>query len=516
MSGLIKILRWYFGVEALLLFVLPALAVWNSPPAALLHPRAMSFKELMRMSVVLATFGGVLLALVAVCGMAWWTLPQGKPSARGWAMAASLLNVPLVLVDRPMWLSTAAGITGLWVFSHRQRFARIALAAANIPRPPGDGTSRIVDMAAQLAMCGGVLAAWSFWPRWAQLRNLPVAEGWPLLVELVCALLISTAVHELGHVIAGWAFGMRLRAFVAGPFHWRFRSGRWEFEFHPAGFLLSAGAAALVPSSPEERRWRDIAVPSAGPLASLLLGAAALCATLEASGRPWEQGWEFLALVTTCCLLTFIVNLIPLRPEGSYSDGARIYQLLAGGAWVDVYRAVSIAGSSLVCSVRPRDYDIGVVQRASRFLTRGRQALVLRMYACWFFFDSGQFPNALRALEEAESVYAQGAPGLSPELHSELVFANALLKRDAVAARLWWERMQREEAPRLTADYWKARSALLWIENRVEPARAAWDRGNERAQELPHAGAYEFTRHCFAHLRVLIDLAPVSYATGNS
>jgi Peptidase family M50 len=511
MSGLIKILRWYFGVEALLLLVLPALVVWNAPPTALLHPHAIPLYKLIRAWAAVVSFGGAQLALAVIFGMAWWTVPKGV-SSRVWAIAASLLNVSMILVSRPMWLATAAGITGLCVFTKHEALARFARTAAETPRPRGDGTSKLLDTGVQLGMCGGVLVAWSCWSGWAEMRTLPMMDGPLLLFALVLASLISTTVHELGHAIGGWAFGMRLCVFVAGPFHWRFRSGRWEFEFHPAGFLLASGAAGMAPSSKNNCRWSDIVPIAAGPLTSLIIGAIALWATLGAKGSPWERCWELLALLTTCSLLTFAINLIPLRPEGSYSDGARLYQLLSGGAWVDVYRAFAIAGSSLVCAVRPREYDIQVIQRAARFLTRGQQALVLRIFAYRYFFDSGRFPEALRALSEAESIYAQTELTISAEIHSDFIFANAFLKRDSAAAGVWWERMQTENAPRLSADYWKARSALLWIENDVEQARAAWDKGKALAQTLPDVGANEFTRYCFAQLRQVLDSTRVSCA----
>jgi hypothetical protein len=92
----------------------------------------------------------------------------------------------------------------------------------------------------------------------------------------------------------------------------------------------------VIPASPEDRRWRDVSVLAAGPLANLWLGSIALWATFTAKGRHWEQAWELLALIATFSLVEFIINLIPLRPEAEYSDGARIYQLLSGGPWVDV------------------------------------------------------------------------------------------------------------------------------------------------------------------------------------
>lgn len=514
MSSLAKILRWYFGIEALLLLVLPVVAVWNAPPIRLLHPGGMSPHALMKVWMTLAIFVGVQLALAAIFGMAWWTLPKGRTSSRVWAIIASLLNIPLIWIGRPMWISTAAGIAGLLVFSRRDALARIGVKTPKSPRIPGDGTSRLIDITAQVAMYGGVWAALSWWSRWAETKDLSRLHGMPFLLEVVLASLISTAVHELGHVLAGRAFGMILRRLVLGPFDWRLRGGKWEFQFHPAGFLLNGGATGLVPVILNNQRWRDARVTAAGPLASLLLGIVTLWATLAAKGRFWEQAWELLALVATFSLLAFVMNLIPLRPEAHYSDGARIYQLLRGGAWADVYRASSVVGCSLVSSLRPKDYDIEAIQRAARFITQGRQGLLLRLYAYLYFFDSGRIPEALQALDQAETVFAQSASDIPADLHTDFIFGSAFLKRDAPAARVWWKRMEAKKAPHLSADYWKARSALLWIENQAEQAQAAWDKGNELVQKLPQAGAYEFERYCFAQLRQVLDVSPAPALPG--
>jgi hypothetical protein len=474
MPNLAKALRWYFDFQALLFFAAPVLALWNAPAIRTLHPGGISPHALAHLWVILAIFVGVQLGLAAIFGMAWWTLPKGKTSSRVWAITASLLNIPLFWIGRPIWISTAAGIAGLCVFSRREALAWIAVKPAKEPRVAGDGTSRLVDLTAQVAMYGGVLAGLFWWSRWAETKNLSTVHGLPILLEIMLASLITTAVHESGHVITGWASGMKLRTLIVGPFQWRLRGGRWEFQFHPAGFLLGSGMAGMVHANLDDREWPEVARLAAGPLASLLLGAITLWATLAAKGRFWEQAWELLALLTTFSLLAFVVNLLPLRPEAHYSDGARIYQLFRGGPWADVYRALSIVGSSLASPLRPKDYDIEVIRRAARFVTHGQQALVLRLYAYLYFFDSGRIPDALQALGEAESVYAQGTSAISAELHTDFIFGNAFLKRDAPTARLWWERMEARKrmpgknSPGLSADYWKALSALLWIENRVE------------------------------------------------
>ena len=138
-------------------------------------------------------------------------------------------------------------------------------------------------------------------------------------------------------------------------------------------------------------------------------------------------------------------------------------------------------------------------------MTNGTQGLLLRLFAYLYFFDCGRIPEALQAMAEAESIYEQSPSGVPPELHAEFIFGNAFLKRDAATARLWWERMEASKPRGDSSDYWLARSALFWIENRVKEAREAWAKGNILAQQLPNAGAYEFDRYRFNQLGRAFD-----------
>jgi hypothetical protein len=74
---------------------------------------------------------GVLSVQAAIYGMAWWTVWKRKPSARAWAIAASLTTILLSLLiiwsnlhhSRPIWwcsgVMLAWGITGLVGFVRR-------------------------------------------------------------------------------------------------------------------------------------------------------------------------------------------------------------------------------------------------------------------------------------------------------------------------------------------------------------------------------------------------------------
>jgi hypothetical protein len=197
----------------------------------------------------------------------------------------------------------------------------------------------------------------------------------------------------------------------------------------------------------------------------------------------------------------FLLNLLPVMPQGQhYSDGAQIYQLASRGHWGDVHLAFAMVSSTVVTVQRPRDYDIRVIERAAAFLTRGQKALMLRMFACFHYLDTGQQKNGIEALRSAEGIYPDVAAALGADQHAEFVFVNALYKRDRGRARMWWEKMQSKGESNYQTGYWKARTALSWIEGRMEDAQEAWQKGNAVARAKPRTGVYDFERWCFEEL----------------
>jgi hypothetical protein len=506
MVKLAKFLNLCFALTAGMVGVLCLLSLWSYVHSP--HSRIATLTA-GKAGVLTLLFGGQL-AIAALFGMAWWTVRKGKRAARGWALVASTAEivfsaVPLLAKSSPIWLVTATGAAGLYVFSRRDVLAEIAASSESSARLPGDGTSKFVDTAVRVAGYGCALVALFLWTGWAERRHLPVSDGFSLLFLLVLAELVCVAVHESGHAFTGWALGMKIRSFAVGPFQWQLRSGKLEFEFHPSGFFASGGKTGFVHANAADARWRDVFTFAGGPAASLCLGLLALWGTFTAPGRPWQLAWELMAFVAVFALVGFVTNLLPIRPEANYSDGARIYQLISGGPWADAHRAFSIAGSSAFTPLRPRDYDIQAIQRAARFLTHGRQALMLRLLAYFHYLDCDRIPEAIEALGEAEAVYDQSPADIAAEVYAEFVFGNAFLKHDAAAAREWWERLEAGKPRRDDTDYWLARSALFWIENKPEEAREAWSAGNAIAQERPAAGAYEFDRERFARLREVLD-----------
>jgi hypothetical protein len=290
------------------------------------------------------------------------------------------------------------------------------------------------------------------------------------------------------------ALGMKLSAFIVGPFQWRIREGRWIFQFTIKRLFTGGGATALVPTDPLQPQGREIAMIAAGPTAELLFGLAALWLLLAAYGQAYDSLWGLLAVIVTICMIGFAGNLIPVNPDGLYSDGARIYQLMKGGAWADLHRAMTLAASTTVTPLRPRDYDIETINRVAALVTRGMHAALLRLLASSYYLDCEKLDEASQAVTEAEMV-CRDLGEVPPELCVALVYRIAFLRRDTQSARYWWERAGTGKAVHKGADYWLANCALLLSEGSTDEARDSWNKADELVKQLPAAGDYEFDRY---------------------
>lgn len=456
-----------------------------------------------------------------VYGAACWSFWRGKSSARRWGIAASMLNAALgglfLYMDRRYLLESpgafvnadsvllAFGLAGLIAF----RRDDVASAEESLQPIPGDGTNAILNRMVWLAGAGAFLAGMSWWWRWAHMHNLPAEETSfaAKLMVLVVAQLAMVGIHEFGHAAMGRALGMKVRGFIVGPLQWHVRDGRWRFRFVLAGFLMPGGATTVVSGDLRQPAWREVTMVAAGSTAGLLSGAAAAWMVLTSPHSRQEQIWLTLAVFATLSLVVSILNLIPFRTKSFYSDGARIWQMLRGGPWTDLHRAFSAAAATTVTPLRPRDFDIAAIQRAAEAIPSGQQALMLRLLASSYYLDRGCLAEAGQALQEAEAIFQRSATDIPAELCTAFIFGKAYVQRDGAGTRLWWDRMEAKKPQRHDADYWLARSAFCWSEQRLEEAWESWEKGNALVTTLPRVGVYESDREHFALLRRELESA---------
>lgn len=534
MPKLRKFLYGCFGYATFLYFLASVLTVKGFVHSLFTGPlnRIHHQPSLRMLAIVLAALSQLVRAtpviLTVVNGMAWWTFKTGRPSARRWALTASasivLASVLLLVAAIRMQRYGAHGHpNGLFLLVNVHLFVGLAgfvefakldprnktFLKAGPPRISGDGTNKVFDALALIVQLGGVAVGMSLYMGWSRSHHLAIVRGYLSLLQVAIVLLVVTVIHESAHALTGLALGMRLRAFIIGPFQWRNADDRWNFKFLPGQFMAVSGAAGLVPARPDQSRWIEIATIAAGPLSNLLSGAIAVEVALYAQGKPYEPLWEFFALFATISLVTFAANLIPFRPDSLYSDGARIYQILRGGPLADYHKTVAILCSTLVTPLRPKDYDIHAIQRASAHFTSGPRALRLRFLAARHYFDQSRYAESSVALAEAERIYYREPDSDIPaEICSAVVISVLLPNRDADAARRWWRRLGSQTPEQLNPDYWLAKCAFHWAEHDPAAAREAWNTGQAYLEKLPGSGSCNYDRDCYVRMQEVLAAAP--------
>ena len=513
MNELRKYVSWIFGITFLIGVPITYSTTVNLLKAILRsHPSApLPFSS----RALLLVIPWVIPFQTAVFGIAWWTVFREKHSARVWGILASLsflawVILPLLITPRFFWrgdlLILAIGVVGLIAFVWPVQPLQVSVEAQPSPHLPGDGTSAFLNKAWQFASLLAYWGTYSWWLGWLRAHDLPRPDFISGTLRLVGFALIIVALHESGHALAGVLLGMKVRAFLAGPFQWRIRDGKWTFAFEPRQILVTMGATGIVPTTRDFTDFALLATAASGVLVNAVTGAVALwLADIGAAGEAAGPVTLFGAFSVAVAFM----NLVPFRFRDYYSDGAQIYQILSGGAWTDFRRVLALAGAATVSPVRPKEYDIEAIHRAGETITQGRQGLLLRLLAYSYFLDHGNLAAAGQEVVHAVSIYNTSAADAPAELVSCFVFSSAYILRSAEVTRQWWAHFEAKK-PVQNSDFWLAHSALSWIEGDLNGAQSSFKQAYTLAQSLPEAGAYEFERHCCSLLRDVLEAAPAA------
>ena len=171
----------------------------------------------------------------------------------------------------------------------------------------------------------------------------------------------------------------------------------------------------------------------------------------------------------------------------------------------DYQRAARIAGAGSVSPLRPRDFDIAAINRASSHLSEGEIGLLLRLWATEYYLDRGDLPQARLAFTQAEDVFESSASHVRASLHACVVVGATLTGRDAEATRRHWRAMQPKQIDSFDTNYWQAKCAFHWAEGRFDLAREAWRAGSLYLAELPDVGGNNYDRDAHSRLLEIIE-----------
>lgn len=501
------------------------LSHWTHNPHFATAPELSGMRTLL---MICTMFLSVLILLLPVPLSAlyvttWWTLRSGKPSGRSWALMASIATVlqgiPIFVMSIRDWdliqgkastgflildaLPFLVGIPGIVAFAPRN--ATQSLVKPEPERVQGDGTSRNMDRFALMVQVAVIVLGGELWWRWARLHfhHRMGKTGGPLLWIAEFATVVF--IHELGHIVAGYFCGMMLTGVIAGPLHFTQSNGKWNVKFER--HLLGAVAAGvrMIPCSPNRNRGGKIFQIAAGPLASLLSGLVFLywAATIPSS-QPGIL-WDFCSWTGILSLNIFILNIIPLRSQAFYSDGAKIYQALTHSVLDDYYWILSFNNSIGVTANRPRDYDLDALRRVLDSEVGRPLRVVFGLMESECLLERGLVEESADAVRKAQAAYEEQTETLTAGSICSFVFGHAILCADPGTARTWTERLEGSHGLD-PEDRWFCSAALACAEGRKDEAEGLLDKLDQFQIDRAPCGSRELNLLLVQHMRAkLLD-----------
>lgn len=275
-----------------------------------------------------------------------------------------------------------------------------------------------------------------------QLHRLPITLpelAWlPFLLALALTPWLHIVVHEAGHALAGTLFGQNV--FALGVGRWRLERGqkRWHWRRGTAVKGIS-GFAILIPRAGREPTRTDMVMYFlGGPLVNLLT--AALIFVVVWIWKP-ALGPASAWLGAGCAALILgVINLVPFRSAGWYSDGMSLLHLLQGKTAARLRLQTARLQGLAFMGVRPRDWpqawlpeaDSGNGDEADRLLF-----LVGDLLHMLWAIDTRQAPLALAIAAKTAGQLHVVPAALRPTLAVNLAICIARFQPDPALLAAW-------------------------------------------------------------------------------
>jgi hypothetical protein len=272
----------------------------------------------------------------------------------------------------------------------------------------------------------------------------------------VLALIVAVLLHELGHAVAGYAFGFRVARVHLGPLEIR-DYGRPRVRL--ARSLLAG--VVLVPAdraaSLEPLRWGLIASTAAGPLAGIISGALLIAL---AGGLRLADPLSLAQVLGQMSLFLGIFNLIPIRSGEQLADGRRIFSLLVRNRESGHILAATLMLGEALSGRRPREWDPGLLV----VMERSPNDVFARLCLYEAAIDRGEIASAGQHLDAAVALRKEKWTSADAILFTEAAYYAARHRGDTRAARAFLGLVDGADV----ADYMSARAeaAVLSAEGR--------------------------------------------------
>jgi len=303
-----------------------------------------------------------------------------------------------------------------------------------------------------------------------------------LFIGFFLIYLAAVAIHELGHLLAGWTVGLQFEEVAIGPLRIERKSGQWKFQ---ARHHLIGGYTSMSLDRIRRVRTRLIFLVAGGPLASFVSGTCALLGVVMIANDPNLR--SVLGWFGCFSLWVTIVNLLPSHSSGRVNDGLLLRTLLKSKegskqllAWYGLRALSNSKADPLLFNRR----WARVAYSPSQILSGTYFADALAYEAA---LDSS-LPAAAAHLERCLAGSALLDPAERDRRVLEAVVFMAWYRDDASKADIWFSRMTQPEQIRPLLKL-RAEVALHCAHRQYDEALRKWEQRLTLIQPLPGARA---------------------------
>ncbi len=263
-------------------------------------------------------------------------------------------------------------------------------------------------------------------------------------ILLVSALTLTTIVHELGHLFAGWIVGFRFSAIHIGPFSLSIEHGKLKTRLRREMLALGAsGAAGMHVKTVRRLRRRLLIFVAGGPAANLLsIPATVLLVNHVFSGLGETRLGTLAAQFTVFSLLGAMVNLMPIRSV-LLSDGARIEMLLRSCDRSRRWLSIAALGNLYDNGIRPKDWKRTWQQSASSVPDGSLDAFTGNWFAYASANDRRDVLVAAGHLERCLELSHMLPLSIRDIVAQEAAFFTAWFRDDATLADQWLTQLKK-------------------------------------------------------------------------
>jgi hypothetical protein len=294
---------------------------------------------------------------------------------------------------------------------------------------------------------------------------IEIAPGyWAALIPVIAALSAGFA-HEMGHMVAGWFSGFRLKQIKIGGL----QLGRHARCGEPyCGDVITLGAAVLEPRVSDQDdatlRRRLMLLTLGGPAASIAL-AALLEIALHYTHPAFIVAFSLHVAAVFSALLAIAASLPDVNRRGIFSDGARLLMLLRNDAKAERWLSNICCQIALNQGRHPRDWDQACVTCAATVSDDSRDAYIARWLAYLWAAERQDITCATKYLEGALEVLSYSTPKMRDHLFLEAAVFQAWFRDNPSKALFWVYRIRNNKLTRLQKQ--RLDIALLWAEGRL-------------------------------------------------